>query len=57
MVDFLEHMRLKGKAEEDLYFAELDRQLIKALHEKHAREQQQPDEPVAKQDFNGLSEN
>ncbi|UTV26768.1 hypothetical protein [Photobacterium atrarenae] len=57
MVDFLEHMRLRGKAEEDLYFAERDRQLIKALHEKHAREQQQPDEPVGKQDFTGTPEN
>ena len=36
MADFTERMRLKGKAEEDIYFAELDRKLIKALHEKQA---------------------
>lgn len=37
---FTERMRLRGKAEEDIYFAELDRKLIEALHEKQAREQQ-----------------
>lgn len=36
MADFTEKIRLKGKAEEDLYFAELDRKLIQALREKQA---------------------
>jgi hypothetical protein len=38
-MDFTEKLRLKGKAEEDMYFAKLDRQLIEALHEKQKREQ------------------
>lgn len=37
-MDFTEKLRLKGKAEEDLYFAELDRQLIEAMHKKQRRE-------------------
>ncbi|MGR5146009.1 hypothetical protein ACQKP8_05635 [Photobacterium alginatilyticum] len=45
MVDFIENMRRKGKAEEDLYFAELDRKLIEALHEKQAR-QLKPEEEL-----------
>ncbi len=36
MVDFTERMRLKGKAEEDIYFAALNKKLIEALHEKQA---------------------
>ncbi|WP_170107597.1 hypothetical protein [Photobacterium lipolyticum] len=39
MADFTESMRLKGKAAEDIYFAELNRKLIDALHEKQAEEQ------------------
>ncbi|OLQ74888.1 hypothetical protein BIT28_13080 [Photobacterium proteolyticum] len=46
MVDFIENMRLKGKAEEDLYFAELDRKLIEALHEKQARQLKPEEGPV-----------
>ncbi|MGF1871886.1 hypothetical protein [Photobacterium indicum] len=38
MVDFTERMRLKGKAEEDIYFAELNKKLIEALHEKQAKD-------------------
>ncbi|MGY0614811.1 hypothetical protein [Vibrio sp. FJH11] len=38
-MDFTEKLRLKGKAEEDMYFAKLDRQLIEALHEKRKQEQ------------------
>ncbi|UUM32775.1 hypothetical protein [Vibrio japonicus] len=38
-MDFTEKLRLKGKAEEDLYFAELDRQLIDAMHKKTQQEQ------------------
>ena len=37
MADFTEKMRLKGKAAEDIYFAELDKKLIQALHEKQAK--------------------
>lgn len=48
-MDFTEKLRLKGKAEEDLYFAKLDRQLIEALHEKQKQERAilHPDEPDA----------
>ncbi|MEE3876553.1 hypothetical protein [Vibrio sp. YYF0003] len=38
-MDFTEKLRLKGKAEEDLYFAKLDSQLIEALHAKQKQEQ------------------
>jgi len=38
MVDFTERMRLKGKAEEDIYFAALNQKLIEALHEKQAKD-------------------
>jgi len=31
-MDFTEKLRLRGKAEEDLYFARLDRELIEAIH-------------------------
>jgi len=37
MAGFTEKIHLKEKAEEDIYFAELDRKLIKALHKKHNR--------------------
>ncbi|MGF1713966.1 hypothetical protein [Photobacterium chitinilyticum] len=50
MVDFVENMRRKGKAEEDLYFAELDRKLIEALHEKQARQFESSDAPIASKD-------
>ncbi len=50
-MDFTEKLRLKGKAEEDMYFAKLDRQLIEALHDKYEKEQaimasDEPDEPT-----------
>ena len=32
-MDFMQKMKLRGKAEEDLYFAEKDKALIDALHE------------------------
>jgi len=31
-MDFTEKLRLRGKAEEDLYFAHLDKELIEAIH-------------------------
>ena len=34
MGDFTDKIRLKGKVEEDLYFAQLNRKLIEALREK-----------------------
>lgn len=37
MVDFVEKLRLKGKAEEDLYFARRDRDLIEAMHRRADR--------------------
>ena len=36
MADFIQKIHLKEKAEEDLYFAKLDKKLIQALHEKQA---------------------
>jgi hypothetical protein len=46
MTDFTEKMRLRGKAEEDLYFAELDRKLIRALREKQIarKNKEEPDQ-------------
>jgi hypothetical protein len=37
-MDFTDKLRLRGKAEEDIYFARIDQQLIKAMHEKEALE-------------------
>lgn len=41
MTDFTEKMHRKGQAEEDIYFAKLDRQLIQALHDKQRLQQEQ----------------
>lgn len=37
MTDFTEKIRRKGKAEEDIYFAEQERKLIASLHEKQSK--------------------
>lgn len=37
MTDFTQRMQLKEKAAEDIYFAQQDRKLIKALHDKQAK--------------------
>lgn len=37
MADFTEKMRLKGKAAENIYFAEQEKKLIQALHEKQKK--------------------
>ncbi|MEZ9327618.1 hypothetical protein AB4152_00995 [Vibrio breoganii] len=37
-MDFTEKLRLHGRAEENRYFAELDRKLIDAMHEKQKHE-------------------
>jgi hypothetical protein len=34
MGDFLDKLRLKGMADEDIYFAKKDKELIRALHKK-----------------------
>jgi len=47
MAVFTDKMHLKGKAEEDLYFAELDRKLIEALHEKQAKERESGTDHIA----------
>ncbi|MCE2595812.1 hypothetical protein K6Y31_13450 [Motilimonas cestriensis] len=44
MADFTETMRRKGKAEEDIYFARLDRQLIESMHQKQGSKQQEQNE-------------
>ncbi|PML04127.1 hypothetical protein BCT86_15545, partial [Vibrio breoganii] len=38
IMDFTEKLRLHGRAEENRYFAELDRKLIDAMHEKQKHE-------------------
>ena len=38
MTDFSDKLRLKGLAEEDIYFAKRDRELIQALREKRLAE-------------------
>ncbi|WP_169753891.1 hypothetical protein [Photobacterium aquae] len=42
-MDFYDKMHLRGKAEEDLFFARLDKILIDAMHEKQAKEQAHQD--------------
>ncbi len=39
-MDFIEKIRLRGQAEEDMFFAELDRQLIEAMHERRKHEEE-----------------
>lgn len=41
-MDFTEKLRLRGKAEEDLYFARLDRELIDAMHDNPHWQDQHP---------------
>ena len=41
-MDFTEKLRLRGKAEEDLYFARLDRELINAMHDNPHWQDQHP---------------
>lgn len=43
MSDFSDKIRLKEKAEEDIYFARRNRELIKALHEKNQVERPEND--------------
>ena len=38
MTDFVETMRLAEKAQEDIYFAKLNRELIEQLHRRAAAE-------------------
>ena len=37
MSDFIDALKVKGKAEEDIYFAKRDRELIEALRTKRLR--------------------
>ena len=39
MTDFVETMRLVEKAQEDIYFAKLNRELIEELHRQAAAEE------------------
>lgn len=45
MTDFVETLRLAEKAQEDIYFAKRNRELIEALHRRLAAEE--PAEPAA----------
>jgi hypothetical protein len=47
MSDFAEKLRLKGMAEEDIYFARRDRELLEELHRRQANEGQQGQRKVA----------
>ena len=47
MPNFVETMRLKGLAEEDIYFARRDRELIAALRKKKAARKPVPDAAAA----------
>ncbi len=38
MANFVDKLRLAEKAEEDIYFARIDRELIEALHQQEQRE-------------------
>ncbi|WP_434340762.1 hypothetical protein [Motilimonas cestriensis] len=51
MTDFTTTMRRKGKAEEDIYFARLDQQLIDAKHQKQDLEQQERALPSGQPDL------
>ncbi|EEX94882.1 hypothetical protein VIOR3934_05194 [Vibrio orientalis CIP 102891 = ATCC 33934] len=45
-MDFTEKLRLRGKAEEDLYFAHVDQELIEAIHNNpHWLEEHQTHHP------------
>lgn len=44
-MDFTEKLRLRGKAEEDIYFAQRDRELIEAMNDKQ-KQQQNPQPPM-----------
>ena len=48
MADFIDKLSLKGMAEEDIYFAKRDRELIEALHKKQLRKVVQCDNDSAK---------
>jgi hypothetical protein len=39
MTNWTEKLRLKGLAEEDIYFARRDRELIEALHQRKSAKQ------------------
>ncbi|WP_176289656.1 hypothetical protein [Vibrio sp. JPW-9-11-11] len=52
-MDFTEKLRLRGKAEEDIYFAQRDRELIEAMHEKQT--QQPLPEPPMQESDNGAA--
>jgi hypothetical protein len=56
MMDFIDKLRLHGKAEEDLFFAERDRQLIEAMHEKqrHEEDRVKPSD-IAEHDLQSIS--
>ena len=43
MTNWAEKLRLKGMAEEDIYFARRDRELIDAMHKLRSARQHQPD--------------
>jgi len=54
MADIVEKLRLKGMAEEDMYFAQHDLELIDALHERQLASLKECDEPSEKERAKGF---
>ncbi len=46
MSDFNDKLRLKEKAEEDMYFARRDRELIRQLHEEEDKQDHVQEQPA-----------
>lgn len=56
-MDFTDKLRLRGKADEDMYFAKLDRELIKLMHEKQALEENKSSKQADNQQHSWAAEN
>ncbi|MGB5446987.1 MAG: hypothetical protein WBM99_15945 [Psychromonas sp.] len=56
MGDFTEKIKMRGKAEEDLYFDRLNRQLIEVMHEKMKEKLAQENDKNSKNKNEDLSE-
>jgi len=50
MTNWTEKLRLKGMAEEDIYFARLDRELINAMHQRRSAWPPRPERVVKEKD-------
>lgn len=52
MTGWTEKLRLKGMAEEDIYFARRDRELINAMRKRKSAKQRRPDKATTKNNTN-----